>query len=274
MNNNFNIHSYFSHNYGLGDKPAITKIKWLTKWRALCTLAALVLLFVAGPVGIAAAVVVALIFYVPPILKNNKEKKAAEEWQNNYNIRKNTWDEEYDKFYANRVAKLNPKKSAILKLGLNLNPDIIDEKKRTAAEKEEYPTEPFDVYGNLYDGWYRRGKDGIYRTDSNEITWLFFSKEQIYIYTIKFKLTEENKKRENTQEFFYDDIVSVSIATSSTELKQSNGFGTNEDSIETEEFRLVVPGDKMIFAFTSNDKTNNSVQGMKNAIREKKNPKK
>ena len=272
MNNNFNINSYFSRNYGLGDKPQVTKIKWFQKSRVIATLIAIALLAVAGAIGLVAVIAVALIFYLPPILKSNKEKQAAEEWQNNYNIRRNTWDAEYDKFYRNRVAKLNPKRSAILKLNLDLNPDTVNEKDRTPEELKKYPQAPFDIYGRLYDGWYRCGKDGIYRTDSNEITWLFFGTDQIYIYTVKFKLTEDGKKRENTQEFFYDDVVSVSIGTTSTELKKSNGFGTNEESIETEEFRLVVPGDKMIFAFTSDDDTNKSVQGMKSAIRNKKNP--
>ena len=274
MNNNFNINSYFSRNYGLGDKPQVTQIKWFQKSRVIATLIAIALLATAGAIGLVAVIAVALIFYLPPILKSNKEKQAAEEWQNNYNIRRNTWDAEYDKFYANRVAKLNPKRAAILKLGLNLNPDIIDEEKRTAQEKAKYPQAPFPIRGRLYDGWYRCGKDGVYRTDSNEITWIFFSCDQIFLYTIKFKLTEDGKKRENTQEFFYDDVVSVSIGTTSTELKKSNGFGTNEESIETEEFRLVVPGDKMTFAFTSDNETNKSVQGMKNAIRAKKNPEK
>lgn len=269
MNNQFNINEYFTQNYNLGTKPSVSKFK-IKSTSILLIIASLVLIFVYAPVGIVALLLFGFIFIGLPIMKIRKEKSAANEWQNNFDTRTKTWDAEFDKFYDERVAQINPKKSAIIKLGLDLNPDVVDEKDRTEEELEKYPTAPFSIYGSKYDSYYRWGEDDQVRTDSNEITWLFFSLDQIYIYTVQFKLTEDGKKKESTQEFFYSDIVSVSIASSSVGLNKKRGFGKIEDSIETEEFRLVVPGDKMLFAFTSNESVSASVKGMKDLIRERK----
>lgn len=270
MNNSFNINSYFPRNYNLGDKPAVSKFT-IKPLHVLLILACLVLTFVVHPAVIIGALLFGFLWIGLPAMKIGKEKKAADEWQNNFNIRSQTWDTEFDKFYAARVAKLNPKKAAILKLGLELNPDIVDEKDRSPQELEDFPQMPFPLRGSRYDSYYRFCKDGQVRTDAQEVTWLFFGKDQIYIYTVQFKLTEDSKKKENTQEFFYTDIVSVSIRTNTVELNDKKGFGSGkEDSVETEEFRLVVPGDKMLFAFTSNDEVSGSIKGMKDLIRTKR----
>lgn len=269
MNNQFNVNDYFTRNYNLGDKPRVSKFK-LKLLHAAIVLASIVCIFVFPPVGIVAFLLFGFLFIGLPIIKIFKEKAAANEWQNNFDIRSRTWDAEFDKFYDARVAKLNAKKAAIMKLGLDLNPDIVNENDRSPEEFEKYPTAPFSIYGSRYDSYYRWGKDGRIRTDANEITWLFFSIDQIYIYTVRFNLTEDSKKKESTQEFFYSDIVSVSISTTSVEMNESKGFGGKETSVDTEQFKLVVPGDQMFFAFTSNDAVSASVKSMKDLIREKK----
>lgn len=274
MNNSFNINSYFTRNYNLGDKPAVSKFT-IKPLHVLLILACLVLAFVVHIAVIIGALLFGFLWIGLPAMKIGKEKKAADEWQNNFNIRSQTWDAEFDKFYAARVAKLNPKKAAILKLGLELNPDIVDENDRTPEELKKFPQKPFPLRGSRYDSYYRFCKDGNVRTDAQEITWLFFGEDQIYIYTVQFKLTEDSKKKESTQEFFYTDIVSVSISTNTVELNEKKGFGSGkEESIETESFTLVVPGDKMYFAFTSDEESNEAIQGMKNTIRSLKKPKK
>jgi len=255
MNNNFNINDYFTTNYNLGTKPSVAKFKLNFK-KILLLLVSLVLVVVFAPVGLVLTALFAFLFIALPLIKISKQKKAADEWQNNFNYRKNNWDAEFDKFFDAKLDKLSPKASAMSKLGV---------------VEEDFCADPFSIYGKKYDSYYRTGKDGIARTNHNEITWLFFTQDQVLIYTVNFKLTEE-KKSENTQEFFYSDVVSVSTGSVSVDVAASNAIDSaNTSSVEAEEFRLVVPGDKISFAFTSNEQVSKSVQGMKNLIRTKKN---
>ena len=141
------------------------------------------------------------------------------------------------------------------------------------SEEQLADVEPFFIYGSILSGaqdWFRTDASGVIRADHNEITWLFFSKDQVYLYNIKFRLTTP-KKTETTQEFFYTDIVSVTIGSESTSVDSRNCVdGLSSSAIEVEKFKLIVPGDKMSFAFTSNDGVSGSIQAMKNKIRDKK----
>lgn len=256
--NQFNINDYFCKNYNLGNKPAVSKFS-ITFKKILILLVVTVGGFVVYPIaGVALLALFGFLFIGLPMMKIGKEKAAADEWQNNYNYRKNNWDAEYDKFYNSVVNAFNPKEAGMRKLGLD-------------DEMLNDCTAPFSIYGKKYDSYYRWGKDGVARTNHNEITWLFFSQDQVYIYTLNFKLTEKDKKTENTQEFFYSDIVSVSTGSTSVETNSNYAIDGSNTTVETEEFRLVVPGDKISFAFTSNEVVSQSVQGMKTLIRQKKN---
>lgn len=270
MNNNFNIHEYFVHNFNLGEKPSVSKYK-PKPVHIIILLVSVALLFVKFIAGLVCVAVFGFAFVGLPFMKISKEKKAADEWQKNYDYREANWHTEYDKFYERRVAKLNPKASGIKRLGLDLNPDTVNEDDRTPEELEKYPTKPFYIYGSTYPTWYRK-RDGVMRTNDREITYFFFSKDQIYLYKVSFKLTEEDRKKEETQEFFYSDITSVSVVTESYDLDEKSGScDDNSTFIETERFKLVVPGDKMSFAFTANEWVDASVNGMKHLIRTKKN---
>ncbi len=242
MENVFNVNDYFSKNYGLGNKPfkPTLDIKKIFIHVLLCFL---LIGFILVPIDI--------VSYI------NKKKKY-EKWWDDYNTRRNTWDGELVKYYVNLVNSMNLKQVAMDKIG-------IDEDQITAAE-------PFSIYGQKYNGWYRRGADGQIRTDNREITWIFFSDSQIYLYTVTFSLTGSTKKTENTLEFFYSDITSVSTGSVSAPLSENKSLDddNNESEYESEEFRLIVPGDKMYFAFTTEEGITRSIQAMKNLIRAKK----
>ena len=278
MDNQFNIRDYFTKNYNLGNKPSVSTFK-LSPLAIILLIASLGIM-VAGAsagvgfivLGVAVLLAVGFIFIGLPLIRIKQQQRVADEWQNNYNYRCQTWDAEFDKFYNERVAKINPKKCAILMLGLDLDPDVVNEEDRSAAELQQYPAAPFAIHTGKYDSYYRWGRDGKVRTDANQLTWFFFSQNQIYIYTIDFKLTNDVKKEECTKEFFYSDITSISVASSSVELNKSNGFGSGtEDFIVSEEFKLIVPGDSMSFAFTTNEAVSASIKGLKDLIRTKKN---
>lgn len=258
MDNTFNVNNYFTANFGLGNKPKVAKMNIkLIIIGALLAIGCIVLGAMFFPAIMAGAAVGAVLIIIP-IVKHGAAQAKANEWQNNYNERYKTWDAELEKFYDKTVASMNVKQSAMKKIGID--------------EEDVKEVAPFSIHGQTYDGWYRFGADGNIRTDDREITWLFFSKDQVYLYTVSFSLTGRNRKIENTQEFFYSDIVSVSTGSISKTLNtQKSAGGGKEETVEAEEFRLVVPGDKISFAFTSNNDISRSVQAMKTKIREKKN---
>ena len=263
----FSINEYFRPNYGMGPKPDAGKLKMkrvllgaflvLLGILAIITLASIQV--IVGLVLMAILIGAGLIIMLPTIFSKTKSKNAADAWQAEYDHRKSTWDHEYDEYYQRTVAQMNLRASAMLKIGI--------------SEEQLCDVQPFFIYGAILNGaqdWYRTDSMGVIRADHNEITWLFFSKDQVYLYDIKFRLTSP-KRSETTQEFFYSDIVSVTIGTESTAVDSKNCVdGYTTGSIDVEKFKLIVPGDKMSFAFTSNDGVSGSIQAMKNKIRDKK----
>ncbi len=258
MDNNFDVNKYFTANFGLGDKPAAGKLNMKLVIIGAILIIAFVAIGIAVTPALIAGAALGVIVIVIPVIKFSKSNGKAKEWQKNHDERYRTWDAELEKFYDKTVASMNLKETAMNKIGID--------------EADVKEVEPFSIHGSDFDGWYRKGADGKIRTDNREITWLFFSKDQVYIYNVKFSLTGRIKKYENTQEFFYSDIVSVSTGTQSVQLNKSNSIdGVDDYSTESEAFNLIVPGDKMTFAFTTTDTISRSIQAMKTKIREKKN---
>lgn len=258
MDNTFNVKNYFTENFGLGNKPKVPKINIKLIILGVGVIIACIVLGAMFYPVIMAGAALGVVLIAVPIGMHSAAKAKANEWQKNFNERYKNWDAELEKFYDKTVASMNVKQAAMKKIGID--------------EDDVTEVAPFSIHGQTYDGWYRFGADGNIRTDDREITWLFFSKDQVYLYTVSFSLTGKNRKIENTQEFFYSDIVSVSTGSISKTLNaQKSAGGGKEETVEAEEFRLVVPGDKISFAFTSNNEISRSVQAMKTKIREKKN---
>ncbi len=257
---NFTINAYFTENYGLGTKPSVTSLnKKPFVIGILLTLVCLILTFVVHFAFILAAALLCFLLVVLPILKVNKSKGIQKAWLDKYNHCRTTWDAKYDEFVTKTITELNLLDRSIDKLGLD--PD----------EAKNALVKPFSIHGKKYDGYYRVGIDGQLRTDKYEITYLHFTENQVCIYVIKIQLTDSTKKSEDTQEFFYTDIVSVSTSTESTSLAQGKAIGGKKlETVETECFKLTVPGEKMSFAFTASDSVVQSVNGMKTLIRQKK----
>ena len=115
-----------------------------------------------------------------------------------------------------------------------------------------------------------RGKDGIWRTSAYQITWIFFSSTQIYVYQYTFHMDEDGKK-ERTEEYFYKDITNFSTASDTVEKEISIGKGVfRRQNVDTHKFSIIVPGDKFYCAMQQNDYTEKAIQGMKAKLREKK----
>lgn len=254
--NIFNVNDYFSLNYGLGRKPKMpTFNKKLIIIGILFLLGGLALgIWVEGPLFV--LMLVGIIVLAGPAIKFSMAKAKAVAWQNNYNQRRNTWDAELDNLYKATVNDMNLDEVSMEKIGV--------------VPEQLSGVDPFYITGNLYDECWRKGVDGKFRTSKCQISRLLFSGDQIFLYKVTFSLLN-NKKIVNTFELFYKDIVSISVTTETQNLSGDKTGDEGTEVIENQQFTLVVPGDKMHFAFTSSSEINESIQGMKTRIREKKN---
>lgn len=275
---NFNFTDFFKTNYGLGYKPGISPInKKQIAIGVIVAVLGLILGIAVTPVLLVAIVVGALIV-VLPILKNGKEKAYQQKWMDEWSSRAKTWQAEFDKTAAKIIEEQKLRERGMKMLGIEEDQliDIDNEGKQTTTDnKDGYNQETagsFFIKGSNFEGGWRR-TNGFYRTEYQEITWLFFGKDQLYIYKVKLSLINPSSKKEDSNEFFYKDIVSVSICQDSVDVKGKGAEAedNNTKQVDLETFRLVVPGDKLSFAYTPNsDYTSKRIQAMKNKIRSSK----
>jgi hypothetical protein len=114
-------------------------------------------------------------------------------------------------------------------------------------------------------GW-RIGKDGMTRSSKYEVTWIFFSDSQIFMYKFNFSMIED-KKSEKTEEYFYKDVTNFSTGT---ETYEYTNVGGRKFSTEAQTFAIVVPGDKFRCSVTNSSDIEGQIQAMKAKLREKK----
>ncbi len=178
-------------------------------------------------------------------------------------------DAEYDQMVYDYLSRNNNfKDKAISKIGLD--------------ESEISLIKPVCIKGYLYDNknaYAKYGKDGQWRSSMYQVSWLFFSETQVYLYQYTFNF-DENGKKESSEEYFYKDVVNFASSEETVEKVtwvEAKGCGnklpTRETrNVDTVRLSIVVPGDKMYCSATVTDDTfETSIKGMKNLLREKKN---
>lgn len=134
-------------------------------------------------------------------------------------------------------------------------------------EEELREIEPICFHDyNFEKAYARKGADGLWRSSSYQISWLFFSANQLYFYqeTVNFDCDE---KRTSTEELYYKDVTSFSVVTETEEVMYS-GQKVNVDS---HKFKIIVPGDKFFASLQLTPENERAIQGMKAKLREKKN---
>lgn len=171
-------------------------------------------------------------------------------------LRKTMSDAEYDAFVQKNIPDL--KQRGMDKIGLD--------------EDQLKEIEPVHFEGFVFDkdSYAKKGADEIWRSSKYQVSWLFFSDTQVYLYqkTISF---DEKKDKERTEEYFYKDITNFSTISESKESKVVGKNGKDElQQVDTTEFRLVVPGDYFNCSMHQNEYTESAIQGMKAKLREKK----
>ena len=168
-------------------------------------------------------------------------------------------DGEYEDMVRSFLSSNDFKKKALNKIGLD--------------EDQVKEIEPVHFEGYMYDkdALAKRGDDGVWRSSKYQVSWLFFSDTQVYVYQYTFFLDEDGRN-ERTEEYFYKDITSFSTASDTEEVpeydpKQNK---TNLVNVNSNRFAITVPGDRFYCSMEQNDYTERSIQGMKAKLREKK----
>lgn len=189
--------------------------------------------------------------------RNADQKKVIRYFLNDGCLSKHMSDQEYDAMLSARLGDF--KQRALNKIGLD------------ESELQEIP--PVHFQGYVKNSWERRGKDNICRYSSYQITWLFFSSTQVYLYQYTFNMDSDDKK-EITNEYFYKDITSFNTSTDTVETrvldKTDKKKGYVVKNVDSTRFCITVPGDKFYCSMQQNDANERIVQAMKAKLREKK----
>lgn len=179
-------------------------------------------------------------------------------------LSKGMTDEEYDSMVRAKANSIDFKQRALSRIGLD--------------ESQVNEIEPVHFEGYYFDDkrtYAKPGRDRIWRSSAYQITWLFFSDTQVYVYQYTFNMDEDGK-REKTEEYFYKDITNFSTLSDSVEKEVVDKVSCTgkttyvRQSVDYNSFRLVVPGESLLCSMYQNDYTERAIQGMKAKLREKK----
>ena len=169
-------------------------------------------------------------------------------------------DAEYDEMVLAVLRSNDYKKKALDKIGLD--------------EDQVKEIDPVHFEGFQYDkqSLAKQGDDGKYRSSKYQVSWLFFSATQVYLYQNTFNMDEDGKK-ESTEVYFYKDITNFSTSSDTVETPFYDKE-TGKDilkNVDSNRFAITVPGDKFYCSLEQNEYTENAIRGMKSMLREKKN---
>lgn len=173
-------------------------------------------------------------------------------------------DAEFDANKERQIAALNLRNKALGKLGLD--------------EDQVKEVDPIMLIGPVHkdnENYKRIGTDNIGRYSKYQITYIFCSATQVYVYQYTINLTSSSRK-ERAEEYFYKDITSFTTVDDEDDLP-AVGAGCLKNStgstvkVKTSEFKISVPGDAFLCSMIPNDETEGKIQALKAKLREKKN---
>lgn len=168
-------------------------------------------------------------------------------------------DAEYDEMVAQVINSYNFKQKALDKIGMD--------------EDELKEIEPVHFEGYQFeDAFAKQGKDNKWRSSKYQLSWLFFSTNQLFLYQYTFNMDEDGKK-EATEEYFYKDITNFSTSSDTVETSVYNAKTDKDElvNVNSNRFAITVPGDKFYCSLEQSDYTEQSIRGMKSLLRDKKN---
>lgn len=173
-------------------------------------------------------------------------------------------DEEYDQMVMQKLEATDWKQKALSKIGLD---------ESQVQEVEPIHFEAFRFSDKTVD---RLSKDKKkWRSSEFQITWIFASNTEIYVWQHTFSMIDDTKK-ERTEEYFYKDITNFSTNAETVEKYVLDNISCRgvktyaKKNVDYNEFRIVVPGDKFSCCVEDSEYVESSVQGLKAKLREKK----
>lgn len=194
--------------------------------------------------------------------RSPEQKMALRYFLNDGCLQKKPTDQQYDDLVRSMVVekKLTDPQTALNKLGVD--------------ESEVTEVKPLFLEGYFFGDKYsysKFGKDGKWRSSKYQVSWIFCSATHVYLYQNTFN-TDEDGKKETTDEYFYKDITNFSASSDTVETpfwdkKLKKSVLKNVDSTR---FRVVVPGDSMYCCMEQTDENEAAVKGLKAKLREKK----
>lgn len=172
-------------------------------------------------------------------------------------------DSEFDANKERQISVLNLKQKALNKLGID--------------EDQVNEVDPICLVGPDYNSKYRwRGIDNVNRYSSYQITYIFCSSDQVYVYQYTINLDSDEKK-ERAEEYFYKDITNFTTVDDTEELEFAIFKGcmkrleTERLKVNTNSLKISIPGDAFMCSMISDDETEGKIQALKAKLREKKN---
>jgi hypothetical protein len=175
-------------------------------------------------------------------------------------------DQEYEQMVVKMINSTDWKKKALAKIGME--EEDVQEVRPIHFEGFDYtPKHSLSLYG----------KDMKWRSSHYQISWVFCSATQVYVWQYTFSTIDDTKK-ERTEEYFYKDITNFSTVTETiekevpikTSCKGEVEFGLK--NVEDKQFSIIVPGDRLNCQMEDEDDTvEASIRGLKAKLREKKN---
>jgi len=195
-------------------------------------------------------------------------------------------DNEYEAIVMGKAKSMDFKKKAMAKIGLDESQ--VSEVAPIHFEDYVFPEDAGSGSGSSGvlgavsralsgppKSWVQRGKDGVWRSSVYQISWIFFSATQVYVYQYTFN-TDTDEKKESTEEYFYKDITNFATVSDTVEKEYISKMSCTgspvwaRSQIAATRFRIAAAGGSLLCAMKQNDYTEKAIQGMKAKLREKK----
>lgn len=172
----------------------------------------------------------------------------------------------YEQIVAQKLYNLDLRQRAIEKIGLD--------------ESEIEEIDPIPLSGYIFDDNNKdimvKAVDGRAVSSRFSVTWIFFSKTQMYTYTYTFETISDNIW-ETTRDFFYQDITCMTMKQRVIEKIDSlqTGCLANKEACVKNNFmvdtlEIVVPGATYAFSMRNNEDLERSLRAAKAMLRERK----
>lgn len=172
-------------------------------------------------------------------------------------------DSDFDANKERQINALNLKQKAMNKLGID--------------EDQVKEVDPICLIGPVYESKLRwRGLDNVNRYSAYQITYIFCSSDQVYVYQYTINLDSDEKK-ERAEEYFYKDITNFTTVDDTEELEFEIYKGclkrleSERLKVNTNSLKISIPGDAFMCSMVSDDETERKIQALKAKLREKKN---